>query len=67
MVYENKAIDTIQTDWVLNLKLQCVHFVCVAHDGDENFAPSMVSMLPDPYHQTSSFLSLEYGGPSIQL
>jgi len=66
VVYENKVIDPIPINWVLSINLQCVPFVCVAHYGDQNIAPYIVSILPDPCHQTSSYQSLEYGGSLIQ-
>ena len=33
--------------------MKCVPFVCVAHHGDQNISPYIVSMLLDPSHQTS--------------
>ena len=66
MVYDKKSIGTIQTNFVLNVKLQCITFVCFSHYGDQNIAPSVVSMLHDPFHQNSSYPSLEYGGSSRQ-
>ena len=53
-------------DSVLNIKMQYVPFVCFSHYVDQNISPSVVSMLRDPCHQTSSYLSLEYARSSIQ-
>jgi len=55
MIYDNKSIDTTQTNWILNIKTQCVHLVCVAHHVDQRTDPSVVSMLSDPCCQTSSY------------
>jgi len=53
MIYENKVIDTTQIDFVLNIKMLCIPFVCLTHYVDQRIAPSVVSMLPDPCHQIS--------------
>ena len=62
MVYDNKAIDMIQTDFVLNIKLQCVPFVCFMYYGAKSIAPFVLSKLSDPCHQNSSYIYLECGG-----
>ena len=46
----------MQTNSVLNIKMQYVPFVIVAHQVDQNSAPSVVSKLLDACHQTSSYL-----------
>ena len=57
-----KSIGTIQINWDPIIKVQCIPFVSVPHHGYINIAPYVVSMLLDPFHQTSPYQSLECGG-----
>jgi len=42
-------------DPILNMKMQYLPFVTIAPHVDQNIAPSVVSNLSDPCHQTSSY------------